>query len=52
MINCPVENAYCDGPDEGAALGLLGLMTGISEEYWCAIFLRSFDTPNPGENNG
>lgn len=26
----------CDLPNEGAALGLLALMRGISEGYWCA----------------
>jgi hypothetical protein len=26
----------CESAAEGAALDLLGLMSGISEEYWCA----------------
>jgi hypothetical protein len=43
MINCPIENAYCDAADEGAALGLLGLMTGISEEYWCASWMDGLE---------
>lgn len=31
MIPCNVDEAFCDTAEEGAALGLLGLMTGISE---------------------
>lgn len=30
------NDVRCSDAAEGAALGLLGLMTGISEEYWCA----------------
>lgn len=30
------EEIRCCDTAEGAALGLLGLMTGISEEYYCA----------------
>jgi hypothetical protein len=29
----------CETTAEGAALGLLGLMSGISEECWCAGWL-------------
>jgi hypothetical protein len=32
-----------DTAAEGAALGLLGLMTGISEEYWCAGWLKGLE---------
>jgi hypothetical protein len=28
------DKIRCDSTEEGAALGLLALMTGISEEYW------------------
>ncbi len=31
-----LETVNCDTADEGAALGLLGLMLGLSEECWCA----------------
>ena len=30
---------YCELAEEGAAAGLLALMTGLSEEYWCASWL-------------
>ena len=33
----------CETTAEGAALGLLGLMSGISEEYWCAGWLTSLE---------
>lgn len=37
----PVDPNYimCDAPEEGAAMGLLGLMTGLSEELFCASWL-------------
>jgi hypothetical protein len=46
----PVER--CDTAAEGAALGLLGLMSGISEEYWYASWLRGleFDLWNVAAN--
>lgn len=43
MIPVIPENAFCDSPDEGAALGLLGLMTGISEDCWCAGWLTGLE---------
>jgi hypothetical protein len=33
----------CETAAEGAALGLLGLMSGISEEYWCAGWLNGLE---------
>jgi len=33
----------CESSAEGAALGLLGLMSGISEEYWCASWLHGLE---------
>jgi hypothetical protein len=33
----------CDTTAEGAALGLLALMTGISEECWCAGWLQGLE---------
>lgn len=31
-----LEHLFADDAMEGAAWGLLALMSGISEEYWCA----------------
>ena len=33
----------CESAAEGAALGLLGLMSGISEECWCAGWLSGLE---------
>jgi hypothetical protein len=33
----------CETAAEGAALGLLGLMSGISEEHWCAGWLTDLE---------
>ena len=30
------HDLLCDCPEDGAKLGLLALMAGISEECWCA----------------
>ena len=43
MIPCNPNDVFCDGADEGAALGLLGLMTGISEENWCAGWMSGLE---------
>lgn len=43
MIPCTTEDAFCGDASEGAALGLLGLMTGISEEFWCAGWLTGLE---------
>lgn len=43
MIPCSPHNAFCDAADEGAALGLLGLMTGLSEEHWCAGWITGLE---------
>ena len=42
----------CEDTAEGAALGLLGLMSGISEEFWCAGWLigLEFDLWNAAAN--
>ena len=47
-------NTRCDTTAEGAALGLLGLMTGISEEFWCAGWLigLEFDLWNAAMKTG
>lgn len=36
VIPVDPHDCLCGCPDEGAALGLLGLMSGLSEEHWCA----------------
>jgi hypothetical protein len=33
----------CESAAEGAALGLLGLMSGISEDYWCAGWVHGLE---------
>lgn len=43
MIPVDPDDCLCGGPDEGAALGLLGLMTGISEENWCAGWMSGLE---------
>jgi hypothetical protein len=43
MIPVDPNNVFCDDAEEGAALGLLGLMTGISEEYWCAGWMSGLE---------
>jgi hypothetical protein len=37
------ENYFCDTVDEGAQVGLLALMTGISEDYWCAGWMSGLE---------
>lgn len=37
------DEIRCDLASEGAALGLLGLMTGISEESWCAGWMSGLE---------
>lgn len=37
------ENLYCSCPAEGAAYGLFALMTGISEELWCAGWVTGLE---------
>jgi hypothetical protein len=34
---------FCKDAEEAAQLGLLGLMTGISEEGWCAGWLSNLE---------
>jgi hypothetical protein len=36
---CRPYDLYCELAEEGAAMGLLALMTGMSEEYYCASWL-------------
>jgi hypothetical protein len=43
MISIDPELVSCGDAAEGAALGLLGLMTGISEEYWCAGWMTGLE---------
>ncbi len=33
----------CGDSSEGAEVGLLGLMTGISEEFWCAGWMSGLE---------
>ena len=37
------EHLFTDDPQEGASLGLLALMTGISEGYWCAGWMMGLE---------
>ena len=37
------EGMFCDHPSEGAATGLLALMTGISEDNWCASWMSGLE---------
>ena len=37
------HDVLCDLPEEGAALGLLGLITGISEWGWCAGWMMGIE---------
>ena len=34
------RHVMCDQADEGAAVGLLALMSGLSEEHWCAGWIN------------
>jgi hypothetical protein len=36
-------DCFCESAEEGAALGLLGLMTGLSEEYFCAGWIKDLE---------
>lgn len=46
----------CDLPSEGAAVGLLALMTGISEDCWCAGWMSGLEFAlwdvSPGKKYG
>jgi hypothetical protein len=33
----------CDTTDEAASVGLLALMTGMSEEFWCAGWMMGME---------
>jgi len=56
MIPINPNDVMCDQADEGAALGLLGLMTGISEEFWCAGWMSGMEydlwLAEPGKHYG
>jgi len=43
MVPSNPNDVFCDTAEEGAALGLLGLMTGISEENWCAGWMTGLE---------
>jgi hypothetical protein len=45
LLPIPVDAdlCFCSTAQEGAALGLLGLMTGISEQNWCAGWLLDLE---------
>jgi hypothetical protein len=37
------DQVRCDDAAEGARLGLLGMMTGISEDHWSAGWLKDLE---------
>lgn len=37
------DHLFTDTASEGAALGLLALITGISEEFWCAGWMDGIE---------
>lgn len=43
MIENDPNDIHCGLAEEGAALGLLGLMKGISEEFWCAGWMSGLE---------
>ena len=43
MIRVNPSECFCDSAEDGAALGLLGLMTGLSEAYFCAGWLDELE---------
>ncbi|MFM9849103.1 MAG: hypothetical protein ACKVP3_18305 [Hyphomicrobiaceae bacterium] len=43
MFEMSPRDAFCGTANEGAALGLLALMTGISEEAWCAGWMQDLE---------
>lgn len=43
MIENDPDTISCGLAEEGAALGLLGLMLGISEEFWCAGWMTGLE---------
>lgn len=38
-----IHNIFADSPDEGAAIGLCALMSGISEGYYCAGWMTNLE---------
>jgi hypothetical protein len=34
-----IKNLFCDSPEQAAAIGLRALMTGISQDGWCAAWM-------------
>jgi hypothetical protein len=43
VIEIDPNEVSCGDTAEGAALGLLGIMTGISEEFWCAGWMSGLE---------
>lgn len=43
MIENDPNEIACGLPEEGAALGLLGLIKGISEDCWCAGWMSGIE---------
>ena len=43
MIPVNPGDCFCESAEEGAAFGLLGLMTGLSEDLWCAGWLDDLE---------
>ena len=56
LIENDPNDIQCDLAEEGAALGLLGLMKGISEEFWCAGWMSDLEfslwQAKPGKHYG
>ena len=43
MANRKLPEFYCENSSQGAAAGLLGLMTGLSEEGFCAGWMTGLE---------
>lgn len=43
VSNDELDFAFCDTAGEGAKIGLLALMSGISEESWCATWMTGLE---------
>lgn len=43
MIENDPNDIQCGDAEEGAALGLLGMILGISEEFWCAGWMSGIE---------
>jgi hypothetical protein len=56
MLSVDPNECCCDSSAQGAALGLLGLMTGLSEEYFRAGWVQGLEyslwSAEPGQPFG